>query len=193
MKLLKLIAVISVMLTTSMWPQAGAALELKDGFFDIPWGGYLSTLNGFEPLAQNSEISYYVKPDRAYRINDIEVANVVYGFYADRFFAVYISLDGIDVFGQLKKYITQKYGDPRITMETKPQQTVYTWRHEQVKIKMKLRDLEDSMKLGFYYSPLTGKANRAQAEAFEEPPKTRFPLDEQKRREAVEHFNLLNF
>ena len=193
MKFLKSLAIIAIMLTLSTWPQTGAALELKDGFFDIPWGAYLNKLEGLEPLAQNSEISYYVKPDRVYRINEIEVANVVYGFYADRFFAVYISVDGIDVFAQLRKYITRKYGDPRIKMETRPQQTVYTWKHELVKIKMKHRELEGDMKLGFYYTPLTGKANRAQAEAFEEPPKTRYPLSEQKRREAVEHYNLLNF
>ena len=193
MKLLKRLAIITVMLIMMILPQTGSALELKDGFFDIPWGGYLHKLGGFEPLAQESEISYYVKPDRVYRINDIEVANVVYGFYADRFFAVYISVDGIDVFAQLRKYITQKYGNPRIKMETRPQQTVYTWKHERIKIKMKHRELEGSMKLGFYYTPLTGKANRAQTEAFEEPPKARFPLNEQKRREAVEHYNLLNF
>ena len=193
MKVLKSLTILSIMLTLSIWPQTGAALELKDGFFDIPWGGYLNKLQGFEPLAQNSEISYFVKPDRVYKINDIEVENVIYGFYADRFFAVYISVDGIDVFAQLRRYITQKYGNPRIKMESRPQQTVYTWKHERVKIKMKHRELEGSMKLGFYYTPLTGKANRAQAEAFEEPPRTRFPLSEQKQREAVEHFNLLNF
>jgi hypothetical protein len=193
MKLLKCLALMTIMLTMAIPSQAGSTLELKDGFFDIPWGEYLHKLNGFEPLAQASEISYFVKPDRVYRINDIEVANVVYGFFADRFFAVYISVDGIDVFAQLRRYITRKYGNPRIKMASRPQQTVYTWKHERVKIKMKHRELEGRMKLGFYYTPLTGKANRAQTEAFEDPPKARFPLNEQKRREAVEHYNLLNF
>lgn len=193
MKLLSRAVLMSVVLTVIIWPLKGATQDLKDGFFDIPWGSYLNELEGFEPLSRDAEISYYVKPDRAYRINEIEVANVVYGFYADRFFAVYISLEGIDVFGQLKKYITQKYGTPTIQMETKPQQTVYTWRYQLVKIKMKHRELEGDMKLGFYYTPLSGQANRARAEAFEAPPKTRFPLSDQKRREAIEHFNLLNF
>jgi hypothetical protein len=193
MKRLIRLLLVSVVLAMGMWPQAGAALDLKDGFFDIPWGVYLNDLEGFEPLSQDTEIAYYVKPDRVYRISDIEVANVIYGFYADRFSAVYIAVDGIDVFGQLKKYITQKYGTPSIKMETRPQQTVYTWKHQRVKIKMKHRELEGSMKLGFYYTPLTGRANRASAEAFEPPPKARFPLSDQKRREAVEHYNLLNF
>ena len=193
MKLLSQVVLMSVVLAVSFWPQSGAAQDLKDGFFDIPWGVYLNELEGFEPLSRDAEIGYYVKPDRVYRINEIEVANVVYGFYADRFFAVYIEVDGIDVFGQLKKYITQKYGTPAIQMETRPQQTVYTWNYQQVKIKMKHRELEGGMKLGFYYKPLTGRANRARADAYEAEPKARFPLSDQKRREAVEHYNLLNF
>ena len=193
MKISKLAAIMLLALALGLWTRAGMALELKDGFFDIPWGGYVTQLKGFEPLEKSLEVSYYVKPDRTYKIENIDVTNVVYGFYADRFFAVYISVDGIDVFGQLKKYIMQKYGDPRIEMETKPQQTIYSWKHEQVKIKMKIREVEGSMKLSFYYMPLTGKANRAQSDAFVEPPKALFPLSAQKEREAVEHFNLLNF
>jgi hypothetical protein len=193
MKISKLAAIILLALTVGLWTRAGMALELEDGFFDIPWGGYITQLKGFEPLEQNLEVSYYVKPDRTYQIENIEVTNVVYGFYADRFFAVYIAIDGIDVFGQLKKYIIQKYGDPRIEMDTKAQQNTYSWKHQQVKIKMKIREHEGDMKLSFYYMPLTGKANRAQSEAFVEPPKALFPLSAQKEREAVEHFNLLNF
>lgn len=186
-------AIIMLALVIGLWAQPGKALDLNDGFFDIPWGGYLTELKGFQPLDQAMDVSYYVKPDRNYRIENIDVTNVVYGFYADRFFAVYIAIDGIDVFGQLKKYITQKYGTPRIRMETKPQQTVYSWKHKQVTIKMKHREVEGRMKLNFYYTPLTGKANRAQRDAFEEPPGSLFPLSEQKKREAVEHYNLLNF
>ena len=190
---LRLPAIILLALVIGLWAHPGKAFELNEGFYDIPWGEYITKLQGFQPLDQAMEVRYYVKPDRTYRIENIEVSNVVYGFWADRFFAVYISIDGIDVFGQLKKYINQKYGTPRIKMETKPQQTIYTWKHKQVKIKMKHREEEGGMKLNFYYTPLTGKANRAQADAFEEPPRALFPLSEQKKREAVEHYNLLNF
>ena len=193
MKLLKNLAIAAVMLTVIILPRAGMALDLNDGFFDIPWGGYVTDLKGFEELGKKMEVTFYVKPDRAYQINDIDIANVVYGFYADRFFAVYISVEGIDVFGHLRKYITQKYGSPRMKLESNPQQTIYSWRHQRVKIKMKHREIEGRMKLSFYYTPIAGKANRAQAEAFEEPPKVRFPLSEQKKKVAVEHFNLLNF
>lgn len=193
MKHSRLTVIILLALVMGPWAGADGAMELKDGFFDIPWGSYITKLDGFQPLDQAVEVSYYVKPDRTYRIENIEVTNVVYGFYADRFFAVYIAIDGIDVFGQLKKYINQKYGRPEINMESNPQQTIYTWKHERVKIKMKHREEEGRMKLNFYYTPLTGKANHAIAEAFEEPPRKLFPLSDQRKRDAVEHYNLLNF
>ena len=193
MKLSKLVIFLTVLSAVGLRPGSGLALDLKDGFFDIPWGAYIGVLEGFELLERDLQVSYYVKPDRTYRIEAVEVKNVVYGFYADRFFAVYVPVVSIDVFGHLKKYIYNKYGDPRIVMEAKPQQTVYTWKHGQVRIKMKHREEEGPMKLAFYYMPLAGKANRAQAEAYEAPPKAPFPLNERKQREAVEHFNLLNF
>lgn len=193
MKCSRQMIMILLVLIIGLWAQPGKAQDLKDGFFDIPWGKYISELKGFQPLDKETEVSYYVKPDRGYQIENIQVTNVVYGFYADRFFAVYIAVDGIDVFGQLKKYISQKYGRPEINMESNPQQTIYTWKHERVKIKMKHREEEGRMKLNFYYTPLTGKANRAQADAFEEPPRRLFPLSDRKQQEAVEHYNLLNF
>ena len=44
------------------------------------------------------------------------------------------------------------------------------------------------MKLGFYYDPLTRKANKAQREAFPPPGKPVFPLDEGRLGEAMEVF-----
>ena len=193
MKFSKLIISLATMSAVGLWSGSGLALDLKDGFFDIPWGAYIGELEGFDQLERNLQVGYYVKPDRTYRIEDVEVKNVVYGFYADRFFAVYVPVVSIDVFGHLKKYIYSKYGNPEIVMEAKPQQTVYTWEHGQVKIKMKHGEEEGLMKLAFYYMPLAAKANRAQMEAYDPPPRAPFPLSDREQRDAVEHFNLLNF
>jgi hypothetical protein len=184
---------IPIMLLLAAAPTAGSAADLNDGFLDLPWGAYATNLEGFKKLGQELEVSYYVHPDRSYQLDGIEVPNVVYGFYADRFFAVYIALDAIEQFGRLRKYINDKYGRPQIVMESRPQQTVYTWVYKQVKIKMKHREAEGDMKLAFYYTPLSRKANLAQLEAYEAPPKPRFPLSEAQQREAIEHYNLLNF
>ncbi len=159
----------------------------------MPWGADLSAKEGFRKLGEHLGVSYWVKPDRRFLLDGIEVDNVVYGAHQGRFFAVYITVAGIDTFGRLRRHLQQKYGNPRITMEADPQQTVYTWKSERVKIKMKHREAEGRMKLAFYYRPLSETANLAQQEAFEEPPRRLFPLTEQKRQKAVEHFNLLNF
>ena len=117
---LKKVAAIGALLVMGLWSLPSAALELGEGFFDIPWGEQLAKLEGFEPLGKHLEVSYYAKPDRIYQIENIEVANVVYGFFNDRFFAVYLAVDRIDVFGQLRRYIQQKYGTPRITKTKSP-------------------------------------------------------------------------
>lgn len=185
--------VMPIVLVLLSVPPDGMATDLKDGFMDLAWGAHMNDLAGFKKLGQQLEVSYYVKEDRTYRIDDIDVPNVVYGFYAERFFAVYVVVDAIDVFGRLRKYITEKYGTPGIIMETRPPQTTYTWEYRNVKIKMKHRESEGDMKLAFYYTPLSRKANLAQQEAYVEPPKSFFPLTEEKTREAVEQLDLLNF
>jgi hypothetical protein len=91
-----------------------AAADLKDGFFDTPWGTNLSQMDGFRKISENLNVAYFVSDQRAYQIADIKIPDVLYGSFENQFFAVYINIAAIDVFAQLKRYITHKYGLPEI-------------------------------------------------------------------------------
>lgn len=174
-----------------------AAADLKDGFFDITWGTNLSQLDEFRKISENLNVAYFVSDQRAYQIADIKISEVVYGTFENQFFAVYINIAGIDVFAQLKRYITHKYGLPKIKlskMQAADQLTVYQWNYGKTKIKLKIYENSDNMKLAFYYTPLSAQVNEAQMEAFEEThKKTIFPLDKTQMQQAVQFRDLMKF
>lgn len=173
------------------------AADLKAGFFDIAWGTDLSRLNGFRKISENANIAYFVSDQRAYQIADIIIADVVYGSFENQFFAVYINIEAIDVFAQLKRYINNKYGQPKIKISKMPesdQQTVYQWNYAQTKIKLKIYENRDNMKMAFYYTPLSAQVNEAQLEAFQETyNKPIFPLDKTQMQQAEQLRDLMQF
>ena len=167
------------------------AADLKDGFFDIQWRTDLSQTAGFKKVGENLNVSYFINPKRVYTINDIKIADVVYGSYANQFFAVYINIETIEVFAQLRRHMNRNYGLPKITRAMPSELTTYQWKHKKTKIKLKTYENKNNMKLAFYYTPFSRLANESQQETFQENFKSpRFPLDNSKRQNALDLMDL---
>ena len=193
-KTISLILLTAVMLTGTASLQAA---DLKDGFFDLAWKTDLSQADGFRKISENVNVSYFVNPKRAYKIADVKIMDVLYGSFTDQFFAVYIHIEAIDTFAQLRRHINQKYGLPKkkfINMGQQDQQTIYQWKYKKTKIKLKLYRNRESMKMAFYYTPLSVKVNEEQQEAFQETGRRPiFPLDETRMEQAKEMRDLMRF
>ncbi|MGD9133622.1 MAG: hypothetical protein PVF78_08260 [Desulfobacterales bacterium] len=182
-KSIPLILFITVFLMSTGSPNAA---DLKKGFFDIQWKTNLSRTAGFKKVGENLNVSYFISPERVFTINEIKISDVVYGSYADQFFAVYINIDNIEVFAQLRRHMNRNYGLPRITRKLPAEQTTYQWKHEKTKIKLKIYENRNNMKMAFYYTPLSRKVNESQQEAFYENfSRPRFPLDDSKMQKAM--------
>jgi hypothetical protein len=167
---------------------ASPAADLQDGFLDIQWGTNIADLPDFVKVAEKHDVIYYGNPKKSYTLFDVDVPYVTYAFYSAKFFAAYVDVASIDVFGKLKEHITKKYGSPRTTLKFNEGQRIYNWKYQDTIIKLKLYENEGQMKLGFYYAPLASKVNKAQREAFPPPRKPTFPLDERRLGEAMEVF-----
>ena len=193
-KTISLILLTAVMFTGAARLQAA---DLKDGFFDLAWKTDLSQTDGFRKISENVNVSYFVNPKRAYKIADVEIMDVLYGSFTDQFFAVYIHIEAIDTFAQLRRHINQKYGPPKrkfINMGQPDQQTIYQWKYKKTKIKLKIYRNRENMKMAFYYTPLSAKVNEEQQEAFQETNRRPiFPLDETRMQQAKELRDLMRF
>ena len=176
-----------IFLITVLWLSSGSlyAADLKDGFFDIQWKTNLSQLAGFKKVGENLNVSYYMNPKRVFTIDDIRIPDVVYGSHANQFFAVYVNIDNIEVFAQIRRHLNRNYGVPKITQRMPAEQTTYQWKHEKTKIKLKTYENKNNMKMAFYYTPLSRKVNESQQEAFHENfRRLRFPLDDRRMQRA---------
>ena len=193
-KTIHFILLITVMFTGAAGLQAA---DLKDGFFDLAWETDLSQTDGFRKISENVNVSYFINPKRAFKIGDVQIMDVLYGSFANQFFAVYINIEAIDVFAQLRRHINQKYGPPKrkfINMGQPDQQTIYQWKYKKTKIKLKIYRNRENMKMAFYYTPLSVQVNEDQQEAFQETDRRPiFPLDETRMQQAKELRDLMRF
>jgi len=188
MKSIKVLTVIIVVFL--FYPNPLYAANLQDGIFGLKWGSNLSKLSGFSELWSKSNVGFYIKPNEVRTINDFIVNEIIYGLYSDQFFAVYIKIDTVEVFDDFRRYMKSKYGIPEKTMSLKDDLTVYRWKYKDIKIKLKLNQKNNQMKLAFYYTPLSNKVNEAQQGKFQKESFKFFPIDKNK---TPEMFPLLQF
>ena len=168
------------------------AADLNEGFLGIQWGTPISELKNFSKISQKGDVGYYKSSQKSYSVFGVEAANVAFGFYRDKFFAAYVAVEAIETFNRVKNHLTEKFGPPKIIVNTKYQQTIFRWKHEEARIKLKLYEGEGKMKLAFYYNPLAAKVNAAQREAIPAIPSDTFSIESSSRQgqEAVKYRRL---
>ena len=166
------------------------AAELNESFLGLKWGTNISELPKFKKISGKDDVAYYQNPDKIYTVFEVENPSVIYGFYKDQFFATYIQVNTFTVFERVKEHISEKFGPPKTTLRMKARQTIHKWKHQDIKIKLKLFELEGKMKLAFYYKPLSNKLNAAQEGSFPANTERVFTLDEGTKKEINDELKL---
>jgi hypothetical protein len=164
------------------------AQDLAEGFSGIKWKTSIDDLHGLTQIGDNGPVSYYTNPNELHKFFEEDVAGVIYGFYKGELFAVFIKIDSLEMFSKIRAHLTAKYGDPEKTMTAKVEQTIYKWKHDLVKIKLKILDVEGTMKLVYYYTPLSNKLNEDDLEAQQRKTPRLFPLQKGKVPDVVPLF-----
>jgi hypothetical protein len=182
-KRLRIIYAILLLLITV--PVAAATTDLSRGFMDIAWGTAIDELDQLRRIYSKAPVDFFMNPSKLHVIQGYEIPNLVYGFYNQQFFAIYINIDTIEVYSHLKRYISDKYGEPKMTMSSKSQQTIYKWNYKGVRIKLKYMETSGKMKLAFYYLPLAQALNEAQLDNYQEHSWRFLPVDKNKRPAAI--------
>ena len=165
---------------------SAAAEEPMDGMHGMSWGSPVDQHAHLTPVREAAPVTYYINSNMNYMVSNQPVPEVIYGFYEERFFAVYIKLRSPDQFFNLTRHFTSKYGNPKEDHIAHIKQTVYRWKESDIKIKLKMTDSTGNIKLAIYYAPLASKLNQAivenlpkdipAQEAAEEDKKSKSPL-----------------
>ena len=140
---------------------SAAAEEPMDGMHGMRWGSPVDQHTHLTPVREAAPVTYYINSNMNYMVSNQPVPEVIYGFYEERFFAVYIKLRSPDQFFNLTRHFTSKYGNPKEDHIAHIKQTVYRWKESDIKIKLKMTESTGNIKLAIYYAPLASKLNQA--------------------------------
>jgi hypothetical protein len=172
------------------WAGAPWAEDWQDGFSGIRWGTSIEKLPGWVKVGSNKKVDYYMNPEVLHTIDDVEVPHVVYGFYTGRLFAVFASIDTLEVFARMRSMLQDRFGLPRVKYGSQGEPTVYRWKENDLKIKLKTQEKTGKMKLGLYYVPLSDPLNEELEEKQRESSIRFLPIE---RGKTPERIPLLNF
>jgi uncharacterized protein YcgL (UPF0745 family) len=164
---------------------AGAA-DIQDDFLGVKWTTNISELSDFKKLSGKDDVAYYENPTEIYTVFEVKNPSVIYGFYKNQFFATYIQVDTFNIFTRVKDRISEKFGQPKTILRMKSRQTIYRWKHQDIKIKLKHFELENKMKLAFYYMPLSNQLNAKQQGSSPKVPKRFTTIDDSTKQEMRE-------
>ena len=138
------------------------AANLQSGIHGMAWGGHAADYPHLEKIREQGGATYYINRQMAYRAADKPVTGVVYGFYRDRLFAAYIKMSTPNQAYYLEKHFSGEYGPAKV--KAAGAETVYRWKHGDLKIKLKVNDAREDIKLGIYYQPLAKELNQTLVE-----------------------------
>lgn len=143
-----LACVLSLFLISSVWAE-----DLEDGFMGYAWGSDISRHAGLKQLYTKGGMTFYSSPGESYVIEDMIIGDVIYGFYNDKFYAVYINLDSLQKYDVVERKMKAKYGLPDHKASSKENLFTYKWKYKDVTIKLKMDELKGKMKVAFYHEP----------------------------------------
>ena len=165
------------------------AAELQDGFMNYKWGGNISQYENLTKLYTKGNVTYYTNPDESYTIDNISINDIIFGFYKDSLFAVYIGIDTLEIYDKIKMHMKSKYGLPDYKTSGQDRLTL-KWKYNSITIKQKINKTQGKMKLAFYYGPLSKELNKSQLEEIDNTSFRFFPIDKNKK---PEKFPFLQF
>lgn len=164
-------------------PAFGQALDRE--FLGLPWGTDIRDHKGYTLLYTKGDLRYYIQPNTVRTVKGFQIARVIYGTRNYRFYAAFLLIDSMETFDDIKAYMEERYGFPKITWSSARHQTTYKWTHQSVRMKLKFDQMDRRMKLGFYYLPIAAKVNEKEAEASQQKSLQFLPLEREKKPETM--------
>ena len=158
------------------------ASDIEAGFLQYRWGESSSKYSGLSMLGEKGDVIYYSKPGENYTVGNVSIDKVIYGFYKDQLFGVYLNIDSIEVYDKLFDHMKSLYGLPA-TKLTAEEQSVFKWKQQSVTIKLKLNKPTQEMKLSFYYRPISSQLNEKQWEKLDTSSFRFVPIEKDKKPE----------
>lgn len=140
------------------------AEEFGDGIHGMQWASPISEHPKLVKIRETNSVAYYIDTDAIYKLGEVQVDRVVYGFFEGKLFAGFITLSNPLQLVNLKRHFETRYGPPRISPGDDNHVTVYRWKTDRIKIKLKQREAKNESKMAIYYTPLADRIDETEVE-----------------------------
>lgn len=121
-----------------------------DNFRGVKWGADLSSLSGFNQIAQEGGLSFYEKAGDSLLVDDIKTDQIVYGFYKGRFYTAMIYFPSSD-FEKMKGNVVRQFGKPA---EADKSPSKLVWDGTTVTVLLSTANNPESSRLAYIYKPI---------------------------------------
>lgn len=154
---------IAAILVIMIWAPAQAE-EFGEGIHGMPWASSIADHPDLVKIRETKSVAYYVDADTIYKLGEVQVERVVYGFYEGKLFAGFINLSNPLQLVNLKRHFEKRYGPPDISSSDNHELTVYRWKTDRIKIKLKHRKATNEAKMAIYFNLLSKRIDEIEVE-----------------------------
>jgi len=138
------------------------AADLQWGFGGIPWSAAISQVNNCERVESRESIQFCLRRDLIHTLKGEIGPRVLYGFYKEAFFAVFIQIDDDESYGQTKSRLMDLMGTPGKSLNKEGDVSVFRWTQEQIRVELSNDPTSQGFTLAYYYIPLADKVYQKQ-------------------------------
>lgn len=158
MKVFRLLSITLVFF--SIAAGSGIADDLQTGFGGIDWTTAIDQVLDCEEVESREDIRYCLRRDQAHALLGKPAPSVLYGFYKEAFFAVFIKIEDDDVYAETKTRLMERLGTPETSMDKEGVISTLQWIEGSIRIKLTNDRSKEGFRLGYYYLPIAEKALR---------------------------------
>ena len=139
---------------------SGIAGDLQTGFGGIDWKTPLDQIRDCEEVESREGIQYCLRREQAHTLLGEPVPAVLYGFYNNAFFAVFVKIEEDDAYAETKTRLNDRLGIPETSLDKEGVTYTLWWTEGKVRIKLTNDRSKEGFRLVYYYQPIAEKALR---------------------------------
>ncbi len=130
-------------------------------FRGMDWAINVKELSGMRLISAEGDMKFYEKHGDNLNIGNARASKIVYGFYKDSFYSLFIYYDGIINFSKLKNIYVERYGEA-----FHPNEYInrYSWSGNNLDILLTYDDILKNGRIVYFYRPIMDKIEHDEKE-----------------------------
>jgi hypothetical protein len=137
-----------------------AAEDLQTGFGGVTWETALDQVADCEKTKDQAGLQYCIRRHHAHTLMGELAPDVLYGFYQNSFFAVFIGIENDEAYVLTKNRLIDRLGTPQTSFDKEGVASTFRWKEGHVRVELYNDRSKEGFRLVYIYLPIADKALR---------------------------------